>query len=58
MVDTGTGYNVSTIVPNRSTTTIIDTIERHWICQRGAPEAISADDEFNIESLLKIPLSP
>lgn len=47
ITDTGTGYTVLAIAPDRSTSTIIRLLETEWICHHGAPHAASADDEYN-----------
>lgn len=45
--DTGTAYSEGTIVEDRKQTTIIREFERTWLYRHGAPNYLSADDEFH-----------
>lgn len=51
MSDTGTNYSELVKCDSRDAQTVIYTIETFWIYRHGAPDAISADDKFNCESL-------
>lgn len=47
MTDAGTGYTEATIVQARDMKTIVEKLESIWICTHGAPQSVSADDEYN-----------
>lgn len=47
ITDTGTGFSELTIVESRHPDVFIREIERSWVCRHGAPNAVSADDEYN-----------
>ena len=47
MTDTGTNYSELVLCESRNAKAIVSAIENTWIYHHGAPEAISADDEFN-----------
>lgn len=47
MTDTGTEYSELALTCSRSMNTIIGVLEGYWVCRHGAPQAISADDEYN-----------
>ena len=51
MTDTGTGFSETTISNSRTARSMQEAIETLWICQHGAPRAVSADDEFNCVAL-------
>ena len=53
ITDTGTSYTVLCLTEERNADTIINALEVCWICQHGAPETVSADDEYNRTSLRK-----
>lgn len=47
MTDTGPGHTELVILSDRTMVNIIRPIEITWICKHRAPDAISADDEYN-----------
>lgn len=47
ITDTRRRLTELSITPDSKMTTIMNAIETVWICQHSAPEAISADDEYN-----------
>lgn len=51
MTDTGTGYSELALTRSRSMDTVISVLEGYWVCRHGAPQAISADDEYNRKPL-------
>lgn len=51
ITDTGTSYSELVICNSRDAQSMIHVIETSWIYRHGAPDAISADDEFNCEAL-------
>ena len=51
VTDTGTRYTECSIVVKKDIDTIINMLESLWICRHGAPENISADDEYHRRKL-------
>lgn len=47
ITDTGTTYSGLAITSDRSMRTIIRTLEEAWLRQHGAPQFLSANDEYN-----------
>lgn len=47
IVDTGTGYSALKIVQSRRAEILVNNLDIAWVFEHGAPEALSADDEFN-----------
>lgn len=48
---TGTSYSECEIVDAKNVNTIMEAIDRLWICKHGTPKHGSADDEFNRAAL-------
>lgn len=53
LTDVGTGFTELCICSDRKMETIVKTVETVWVCQHGAPTAISSDDEYNRAPLRK-----
>ena len=51
LTDTGTNYTELILCESRSATTMTNAIEKVWIYCNGAPDAVSADDEYNCVAL-------